>query len=753
MRPLMKGIYLILPFILLSIFMSEYKVNAMTLDETKIVEESYLWRNVEIVGGGFVTGIIFSPKQKDLIYARTDIGGAYKWDADTKRWIPLNDWLSWEDWNLMGIESIVADPADANRVYLACGTYSRPHPDFSNGVIFRSDDQGQTWQRADMPFKMGGNENGRSMGERLAIDPNKNSIIYFGSRKDGLWRSVNYGVTWSKVYSFPVDSSANGIGIVFILFDKSSGIFQKPTPDIYVGVADTDINLYRSTDGGDTWKPVPGQAKENGLIPHHGVFTSDGILYLAYSNGPGPSGVSKGAVWKYDTKNDNWTDITPIVPGNNFGYVVPGRKGAGNFGYAGLTVDASNPKTLMVSTLDRWIPGDDIFRSTDGGITWKGIRVKSERDSSVSPYLNWGRESAEFGHWIGDVEIDPFDPNRVLYVTGATIWGSENITDVDSSDTTYWKVYAGGLEETAVLDLISPPSGVHLISGIGDLGGFVHDDLTISPRKGLISNPILTTGTGLDFAEKDPSIIVRVGNVRGEAKNHGAYSLDGGETWIPFESEPSKTGGGKIAVSADGNFLVWSIWRTLPYYSHDRGKIWTQCNGIKENISVISDRINPNKFYAFDSYTGDLYISTDGGINFSGKGTDILSKPNERGRLYTVPTQENDLWLTMGKGGMYHSTNPDAYFTKLDNVQEAYALGFGKSAPNQNYPAIYMTGKIGNGKGAFRSDDGGNNWVRINDDQHQYGWTGQIIIGDPRIYGRVYIGTNGRGILYADPVK
>ena len=41
-------------------------------------------------------------------------------------------------------------------------------------------------------------------------------------------------------------------------------------------------------------------------------------------------------------------------------------------------------------------------------------------------------------------------------------------------------------------------------------------------------------------------------------------------------------------------------------------------------------------------------------------------------------------------------------------------------------------------------------WLRINDDLHQWGWTGQTITGDPRIYGRVYIGTNGRGIIYGD---
>jgi cellulase/cellobiase CelA1 len=53
--------------------------------------------------------------------------------------------------------------------------------------------------------------------------------------------------------------------------------------------------------------------------------------------------------------------------------------------------------------------------------------------------------------------------------------------------------------------------------------------------------------------------------------------------------------------------------------------------------------------------------------------------------------------------------------------------------------------------GVFRSDDAGGSWARVNDDQHQWGNMGGAITGDPDIYGRVYLGTNGRGIVYGDP--
>jgi hypothetical protein len=130
----------------------------------------YTWKSVQFVGGGFVDGIVFHPTSKGLCYCRTDMGGAYRRNPETLRWEPLLDWLSYEDMNLMGVESIALDPSDPTRVYLACGTYTNSHT--PNGAILRSNDRGNTFQRTNVPFKMGGNEDGRGNGERMAVDPN-----------------------------------------------------------------------------------------------------------------------------------------------------------------------------------------------------------------------------------------------------------------------------------------------------------------------------------------------------------------------------------------------------------------------------------------------------------------------------------------------------------------------------------------------------------------------------------------------------
>src|SRR6478735_12298531 len=60
--------------------------------------EPYEWKNVRIDGGGFVPGIVFNQTEKNLIYARTDIGGAYRWEQASRSWTPLLDWVGWDKW-------------------------------------------------------------------------------------------------------------------------------------------------------------------------------------------------------------------------------------------------------------------------------------------------------------------------------------------------------------------------------------------------------------------------------------------------------------------------------------------------------------------------------------------------------------------------------------------------------------------------------------------------------------------------------
>ncbi|MEV8444187.1 RICIN domain-containing protein [Actinosynnema sp. NPDC051121] len=670
----------------------------------------YTWRNVRIAGGGFVTGLVFNPSRKGLLYARTDMGGAYRWDGAAGRWVPLTDWVA--DWNLLGIESVATDPVDPERLYLATGTYTNDWA--GNGAILRSTDQGRTFQRTDLPFKLGANEDGRSMGERLAIDPADHDTLYLGTRKNGLWRSTDRGVTWSQVAGFPVeDGGSSGVGLSFVTFGPAG------SRTIYVGVADKTTSLYRSTDGGGTWQAVPGQP--TGQLPHHGVLSGDGSLYVTYTDAPGPNGVKAGSVWKHTPTGGAWKDVSPI-PGTGFGY-------------AGLAVDPQHPTTVMVTTLDRWWPSDELFRSTDGGATWKALGATSVRDASAAPYVGTG-----IGHWMGTLAIDPFDSGHVVYGTGSGLWAGRDVTAADGGGSTHWTVPVEGLEETAVLGLVAPPGG-KLMSALGDVGGFRHDDVDEVPAAAM-SGPRFSNTTGIDFAQAQPNTVVRVGY---SDEERGAYSTDGGVTWTPFAGAPvSAAGGGTVAISADGGTVVWTPSGQVPHVSADRGKTWTASSGLPAGATVVADRATAGTFYALGG--GSLFASTDGGRTFTARAGGLPA-----GRLKAAPGNAGDLWIA-DDSGLAHSTDGGASFRKSGGVRAATAVGFGKAAPGARYHALYLIGTVDGLTGIFRSTDGGDAWVRINDDRNQFGGAvGGVITGDPEVYGRVYVGTNGRGVLYGAP--
>lgn len=161
---------------------------------------------------------------------------------------------------------------------------------------------------------------------------------------------------------------------------------------------------------------------------------------------------------------------------------------------------------------------------------------------------------------------------------------------------------------------------------------------------------------------------------------------------------------------------------------------------------VVADRSSARTFYSLAD--GALYASTDGGATFSARATSLPA-----GKLTAVPGIAGDLWIAGGGKGLLHSTDGGRTFTTLSTVQSASALGFGKAAPRTNYQALYLIGTIKNVTGVFRSTDKGATWLRVNDDAHQWGSIGGtgVITGDPDTYGRVYVGTNGRGLQYGDP--
>ncbi|MFI2779788.1 1,4-beta-glucanase [Streptomyces sp. ALB3] len=694
--------------------------------------QPHRWRTAAIGGTGFVTGILFHPAVRGLAYARTDIGGAYRWDDRGSRWTALTDHIGWDDWNLMGVEAMAVDPAHPDRLYLALGTYTQAYA--SPGAVLRSEDRGATWARTDLTVRLGANEDGRGCGERLLVDPRDSGTLWLGTRHDGLLRSTDRGATWAADTSFPATATASGQGVTLLVAAGRT---------VYAGWGDGGTSLYRTNASGG-WEAVPGQPSGAATrVPVRAAYDAGTrALYVSYADGPGPNNQADGSVHKLDTVTGAWADVTPVAPG------------AGDaFGYGGVAVDAARPGTVVVSTNNRWGPVDTLFRSTDGGASWTSLKDTAVLDVSETPYLKWGGEP-KFGWWIQAVAVDPHDSRHIVYGTGATIFGTRDLV--------HWAPEIRGLEESSVRQLIAPPTGTRLLSGLGDIGVMRHDSLTTSPSRGMASDPVFGTATGLALAALKPSYVVRTGWPSG-SDSAGAYSHDGGASWQPFASQPAiaPSAPGPVAVSADGATLLWSFahWDGTKYAAHrsaDGGATWAEVGTFPKGGTPVADPLDPRRFYVYDTDTGTLFRSTDRGATFTAGATGLPSGDTQF-RVAAAPGRSGDLWLSAKDNGLLRSKDGGRTFAPVSGCQASYALGFGKAAPGRGragYPAVFQTGRVSathDDVAVLRSDDAGATWVRINDDAHQWGWTGEVITGDPRVHGRVYLGTNGRGIQYADP--
>eukprot|EP00727_Mastigamoeba_balamuthi_P001301 m51a1_g11168 putative xyloglucanase (854) ;mRNA; f:300524-303317 len=758
-------------------------------------------------GGGFIVDVVFHPKQKDLIYAKTDMGGAYRWEPTTSKWTQLFNFLTADEWNWSGMESLALDPQDPNLLYVAGGTYTNSwagsYSD-GNGCIWISKDKGASFSRVIMPFKMGGNMPGRGMGERLAVDPNLGSILYFGARDGkGLWKSTDSGKTWTNVANFPdmgpfcgKSSDSTGylsstVGIPWVVFDPASGTKGSATKTIYVGVANNNANkpsIYRSTDAGATWAAVPGQptcsgtwggtvtctdgrswtaGSENaysggglGYLPHSAKFDSNGTLYVTYSDWEGPYNGGHGAVFKFD---GSWHDITPCTKDNSYCTL-----GSLYYGFGGLGVDAQKPGTVVVAGVNAWWPQGVMFRTTNAGASWTPawqytsyptVSQVFAMNITNAPWLNFGKTESppvpavNIGHMMEGLNIDPFDSDRMMYGTGATLYCAYNLQKWDSGSGVVIKSEARGIEEASVLGLVSPPATglARLYSVMGDIGGFRHDDLNKAPNA-MYTVPYAGTMNAIDFAESNPRFLVRVGTgdpSASPATYGSAFTYDGGNTWFQGNKDPvSGQGAGTVAAAADASRVLWAGTAAAPAWSSDNGNSWTVSTGLPTGAAVASDRVNAKKFYGIGS--GKFYVSTDAAATFTASSASGF--PSSGATVRAVFGTEGDVWVAGGSdSGLWHTTDSGATFTKLTTLVGAAQVGFGKAAEGKSYPAVFVAGRLASGgaTGIFRSDDAGASWVQISDAQHNYA-TVQTLTGDPTIYGRVYFGTNGLGAVYGD---
>jgi xyloglucan-specific exo-beta-1,4-glucanase len=337
------------------------------------------WTSVKWGGGGYVTGLTFHPTTPGLMYARTDIGGAYRWNNSNGSWTPITDGIGFNggESEFHGVESIALDPTNDQLVYLVTGMYTKDGSgNLFNGRIYASSNRGLTWTHYDLPFPVGGNEGGRAIGERLKLDPTNPSTMFYASRTAGLWKSTNSGQTWTQTglsnttLTYAQVQAIGAVkGVEQIMFDNSNVgggqttwiMYAAVAPD-YGQVAGLTSTLYKSVNGGFSWTPVSVPSNVSGYYIPHMVRTNDGAYYVVFNQNAGEGAGGPGYLYKFGgvSGNESWTQLSSITTGG---------------GYGGVSVSGTGSTArIALAVTGTWSSAGPVVQLSDnGGSTWREI--------------------------------------------------------------------------------------------------------------------------------------------------------------------------------------------------------------------------------------------------------------------------------------------------------------------------------------------------------------------------------------------
>lgn len=690
-------------------------------------QAQFTFSQVAMGGGGFVSGV-FATSEEGLYYARTDVGGSYRYNKDTQKWEAMSYDISEEDRGLLGIDGLAFGEKDPNRVYMLAGTEY-----FSNGLtcLLYSDDYGKTWNRTDLTemIKAHGNGMGRGNGERIAVDPKNSDIVYVGGRTGGMIKSTDGGKTFTALDMGTNTSTSNGNGICSIIIDPKSGDDSACTT-IYAAISRTqEDNLYKSTDGGATWNPVADAPKV--FFTQRMKYNGDGKIAITYASAEGPwnNNRTSGGIRLLNMSNDTFTDITPVKKS-----------------YGDIVIDPANPDRMVACTENIYVPqpngqfGDEFYVTTDGGKNWTLLNEKMKMSDGGVEWI-----STASMHWCSSMAIDPNNTNKVMVVSGNGIFTCDNIWDENPE----FYFFSKGIEETVPYDIISIPGG-KLVSVIGDYDGFAQDN---AEEYGVVHSSVAGSMTGLAVAAKATDTWVKCGG--DEEKPGFWYTLDAGKTWNNVKYSPLENNkiayGGYVGVSADGKRFFWAPGNDSSiYYSDDLGKTWTKSEGGVGAKKIICDPVNPDYVYAASG--GAFFYSEDGGKTFTQNMTLSIFTA---ARPVVAPGKEGVVYYPAM--GLQVSTDYGKTFTRMDTLAACMAVGLGKGKTDSDPYTIFVWGKPTNDDpmGLYWSEDEGKTWSRANDDEHQFGGPGNgyFVAGDMNTYGRVYMSTVGLGVVYGDLVQ
>ncbi len=712
-------------FVLLASLLS-WQGNAQNTD--------YNWKNVKIGGGGYITGIKVHPQDADIIYLRTDVGGAYRWNAATQQ---VEQIINNRNGNYYGVAGMALHPTNKDIIYMAVDRGNIA----SQSAILKSTNRGSTWQviptTGGAKFGANGGRNNSNTDDRdregspIAVNPNNANELWVGTREKGLWK-LN-GNNWTRIAAGTIPDNDVENSIRSVLFH--------PTNANYIYVGYYKHGIYRSSNGGASFTKI--STGNNNLEDVSDLsFSKDGTkLYAACRN--------KG-VYKLNSPltSTSWNNTNIPQANTNYGY---------------LTVTASPHNDNIVVACPAGTSGNNFERlyvSYNSGSTWT-----QKSNTTSNTIYNWNQNNGKGLH-TAQLAFDPVDPNKLYFTAWSGLWHTANW---QASQVQWSNAMAYGHEEIVNTGLMAfPPNNNGTVLGVNsaDHAGWIITDPDNYPSediKDLVSpSGSYIKGAGTAVCEQYPANIV-VSSTQNWADSDGylLYSTNAGQSFSRANGYQTSWGKSNVAIAKSNPNNIVVVCSAGVKYSTDKGASFNNASGISGVSAVnsvffshrplVADAVTNNTFYIYKRSTGQVYRSTNNGQNWSLRGTVPFTMTNESNstRLTATPGKAGHLWINHFNNGLYRSTNGGTSWTKVNTVSKAVAISIGKEKTPGGYPTIYMLGRLAGQSQSwiYRSTDQGASWEQISDESTFF-LEARIrhMAADRSEFGKLYVSASGLGV-------